>query len=61
MVGFGQDGRVQNLYYKKLKAQRYFGNGTVVSVNLKDGHDDGDDSAHNCNQLRSRALEGLKS
>ncbi len=61
MVGFGQDGRVQNLYYKKLKAQRYFGNGTVVSINLKDGHDDGDGSAHNCNRLCPGALEGLKS
>ncbi len=59
MVGFGQDGRVQHLYYKK--EQRYFGNGTVVSINLKDGHDDGDGSAHYYNQLRTRALEGLKS
>ncbi len=45
---------------KKLKAQRYFGNGTVVSVNLKEGHDDSDGSAHNCNHLCLGALEWFK-
>ncbi len=46
------------MFITKFKKTQCFVYGSGSNVTLKEGHDDGDGSAHNCKQLCSRTLEG---